>query len=324
MDYEAFYQGLRNPDFIPGYDILQKIGGGVFGEVYKVRKKSINRTYVVKFLKIDNESQRHIVEKELESLRKFAQIDHPNLVGIEDQGVVQDIPFIIMTFGGDQTLRDRLREGSLSGEELEDVFLQILSGVEALHQRSIVHFDLKPANIFLKDGTVRVGDYGLAKMLSESRQSLSFGRGTPYYMAPEVMRRRGDLRADVYSLGAILFELSTGEVPFDGDSDWEVLRKHEVEPVSFPDDFPAGYRDVVEMAMRKDPEERFSNASAFRYAFLSVINGEAGSTPAFPPPPGASLPPATSESHPAEEKIDRMAREASRLLRDTARKNRET
>ena len=317
MDYEAFYQGLRNPDFIPGYEVLHKIGGGVFGEVYKVRKKSISRTYVVKFLKIENESQRHIVEKELESLRRFAQIDHPNLVGIEDQGVVQDIPFIIMTFGGDQTLRDRLRDGPIHGAELEDVFLQILSGVEALHQRSIVHFDLKPANIFLKDGTVRVGDYGLAKMLSESRQSLSFGRGTPYYMAPEVMRRRGDFRADVYSLGAILFELSTGEVPFDGDSDWEVLRKHEVEPVSFPDGFPPGHRDLVEMAMRKDPEERFSSATAFRNAFLSVVNGEVGSTPAFPAP-------AAPKSLPAEEKIDRMARNASRLLRDHVRKNRET
>ncbi len=274
MDYETFYQRLRDPDLIPGYEILQKIGGGVFGEVFKCRKTSISRIYVVKFLKLDSDAQRAIIEKELAQLRNFAQIDHPNLVGIEDQGTVHEIPYIIMTFGGDETLQDRTGAGAMAGEELANVFDQILAGVAALHERSIVHFDLKPANIFLREQAVRVGDYGLSKMLTESRQSLSFGRGTPYYMAPEVMRRKGDLRADVYSLGAILFELATGRVPFEGESDWEVLRKHEVAPVPFPDDIDPRLRPLIERAMQKDPEARYPSAVEFRAAFRTVFGRE--------------------------------------------------
>ena len=270
MDYETFYRDLRKPDFIPGYEIIRKIGAGVFGDVFKVRKKSIGRIYVIKFLKTENEAQRAIIRKELASLKQFAQIDHPNLVGIEDQGAVGETPYIIMTFAGDQTLQDRLQQGPLPRSELGNVFDQIVAGVAALHERAIVHFDLKPANIFIRENTVRVGDYGLAKMLSESRQSLSFGRGTPYYMAPEVMRRKGDFRADVYSLGTILFELITGRVPFEGDSDWEVLKKHEIQPVPFPEAFPPGLRSVVETAMRKKPEERFVSAGALRNAFRGV------------------------------------------------------
>lgn len=320
MDYESFYQELRQPDFISGYEILQKIGGGVFGEVFKARKKSIGRLYVIKFLKTESEAQRQIIEKELASLTNFAQIDHPNLVGIEDQGVVCDIPYIIMTFAGDQTLADRLARGPLAPEALDSVFHQILFGVEALHQRSIVHFDLKPANIFIKEDTVRVGDYGLSKLLSESRQSLSFGRGTPYYMAPEVMRRKGDLRSDVYSLGAILYELVTGKVPFEGDSDWEVLKKHEVEPLQFPVGFPPTYRGLVETAMSKNPEDRFPSAVAMRNAFLTATGHDGADiatqahdaqTRAAPPEPAVTVSSPPPASNPTTLRINELARDAS-------------
>jgi len=324
MDYESFYQELRQPDFISGYEILQKIGGGVFGEVFKARKKSIGRLYVIKFLKTESEAQRQIIEKELASLTNFAQIDHPNLVGIEDQGVVCDIPYIIMTFAGDQTLADRLARGPLAPESLDHVFHQILFGVEALHQRSIVHFDLKPANIFIKEDTIRVGDYGLSKLLSESRQSLSFGRGTPYYMAPEVMRRKGDLRSDVYSLGAILYELVTGKVPFEGDSDWEVLKKHEVEPLRFPDGFPPAYRGLVETAMSKNPEGRYPSAVAMRNAFLAATGHDGADTatqaqhahaPGAPPEPAVTVSSPPPASNPTTLRINELARDASARFR---------
>jgi len=114
------------------------------------------------------------------------------------------------------------------------MFVQAARGIQAIHDHSLVHFDLKPANIFLRGDIARVGDYGLSKLVTESRNSLSFGRGTPYYMAPEMLQRIGDTRSDIYSLGVILYECLTGDVPFKGDTEWQVLRKHETETPEFP------------------------------------------------------------------------------------------
>ena len=108
----------------------------------------------------------------------FAQIDHPNLVSIEDKGVVDGIPYLVMSYAGQETLQKRLQQGALAREEALRIFVQAARGVQALHEHSLVHFDLKPANIFLKGDVARVGDYGLSKLVSESRNSLSFGRGT--------------------------------------------------------------------------------------------------------------------------------------------------
>lgn len=258
IDWEAFYRSYRKPGYISGFEIVNKLGGGVFGLVYKARKESIGKDYAIKFLKVDDEVVRDAVLRELEGVRYFAQIDHPNLVSIEDKGEVDGIPFIIMSYAGDETLRSRLDAGGVSREMALRYFLQAARGVQALHDRSLVHFDLKPANIFLKGDIARVGDYGLSKLVSESRNSLSFGRGTPYYMAPEVLHRRGDHRSDIYSLGVILYECLVGDVPFKGDSEWEVLKKHETAVPVFPADITNTERRVLERCLAKRPEDRFA------------------------------------------------------------------
>jgi len=138
--------------------------------------------------------------------------------------------------------------------------------VQALHDHSLVHFDLKPANVFLKGDVARVGDYGLSKLVSESRNSLSFSRGTPYYMAPEMLQRRGDARSDIYSLGIILFECLYGDVPFRGDSEWEVLKKHEVAMPEFPAAALPADRAVILRCMAKKPEDRFASVTELLHA----------------------------------------------------------
>jgi serine/threonine protein kinase len=257
--WESFYQHYRKPGYVPGYEILHKLGGGVFGIVFKARKESIGKDYAIKFLKVDDEVTRDAVARELASVRHFAQVDHPNLVSIEDRGEVDGIPYLIMGYAGQETLRSRLDAGRLERGEALRIFVQAARGVQALHERSLVHFDLKPANIFLKGEVARVGDYGLSKLVTESRHSLSFGRGTPYYMAPEMLKRRGDARSDVYSLGVILFECLTGDVPFKGDSEWEVLRKHEEESPRLPDSIGGPERAVVLRCLAKNSEDRFGS-----------------------------------------------------------------
>jgi serine/threonine protein kinase len=261
INWEAFYRDYRKPGYVPGFEIINKLGGGVFGMVFKARKESIGKDYAIKFLKVDDEVVRDAVVRELKTVDFFAQIDHPNLVSIEDRAEVDGIPYIVMSYAGDETLRGRLETGALPREEALRIFIQAARGVQALHERSLVHFDLKPANIFLKGDIARVGDYGLSKLITESRNSLSFGRGTPYYMAPEMLQRRGDHRSDVYSLGIVLYECLIGDVPFKGDSEWEVLRKHETEPVRVPEHVQEPERTALLRCLEKDPDRRFQTVA---------------------------------------------------------------
>jgi tRNA A-37 threonylcarbamoyl transferase component Bud32 len=271
VDWESFYRNYRKPGYLPGFEIVNKLGGGMFGMVFKARKESIGKDYAIKFLKVDDDTVRDAVARELQTVEFFAQIDHPNLVSIEDKGIVDGIPYLVMSYAGQETLQKRMQQGKLSRDEALRIFVQAARGVQALHDHSLVHFDLKPANIFLKGDVARVGDYGLSKLVSESRNSLSFGRGTPYYMAPEMLQRRGDARSDIYSLGVLLFECLYGDVPFRGDSEWEVLRKHEVAEVPFPPETLPEDRAILARCLAKKPEDRFASVADLLRALQAPV-----------------------------------------------------
>ncbi len=271
MDWEHFYSTFRKPEFIPGFEIQNRLGGGAFGDVYKARKVSIDKTYAIKFLKIDEATSRAAIERELEQVRHFSAIDHPNLVTIEDMGVVQDVPYLVMGYAGEDTLARRLKRQRLSAAEALSFFVQACRGVAALHERRLAHFDLKPSNVFLKGDDARVGDYGLAKLLIEGRQTLSFGRGTPQYMAPEMLKNRADHRADIYSLGVILFELYSGRLPYEACSDAGVVLREDDLPPVFPPDFPPRVRLVAECCLRIDPNQRFSSVGGLLAAMGQTL-----------------------------------------------------
>lgn len=259
IDWESFYGAFRKPDFISGYEVLNHLGGGAFGEVYKAKKSSIGKAYAIKFLRIDDSVQRDAVERELEQVRLFAAIDHPNLVTIEDMGVVMGVPYLIMGYAGEDTLARRLKRADLDRDSALRFFVQVARGVLALHDRRLAHFDLKPSNVFLNGDVARVGDYGLAKLLIEGRATLSFGRGTPHYMAPEMLRNRADLRADLYSLGVILFESLSFRLPYATDAGGAFVLREDDRPPEFPSTFPPALRPVVERCLRLEPEQRYAS-----------------------------------------------------------------
>lgn len=259
MDWEAFYNNFRSPGFVAGYEIQNRLGGGAFGDVYKAKKQSIGKPYAIKFLKIEDDSQREAVERELSQVRHFAAIDHPNLVTIEDMGTVMGVPYLIMGYAGEDTLARRFKAGGLDSDSALLYFVQACRGVLALHDRRLVHFDLKPSNIFLKGDVARVGDYGLSKLLTDGRMTLSFGRGTPQYMAPEMLRNRADQRADLYSLGVILYESLAGELPFASDNPGGLVLREEDRPPAFPDGFPVAARPAVERCLRLSPDDRYGH-----------------------------------------------------------------
>jgi len=261
IDWERFYNAFRKPDFIPGYEVQNHLGGGAFGEVYKARKTSIGKAYAIKFLRLDDASQKDATERELEQVRLFAAIDHPNLVTIEDMGVVLGVPFLVMGYAGEDTLARRIARRELEREAALRFFVQAARGVLALHDRRLAHFDLKPSNIFLNGDVARVGDYGLAKLLTEGRATLSFGRGTPHYMAPEMLRNRADHRADLYSLGVILYESLAFELPFGQDSGGAILLREDDTPPPFPSSFPPVLRSIVERCLRLEPAQRYASVN---------------------------------------------------------------
>ena len=273
-DWEAFYRDFRKPGYIEGFEITTKLGGGVFGQVFRARRMSIGKDYAIKFLKVEDGDVRRAVLSELEQVKYFAQVDHPNLVSIEDRGEVDGIPYIVMAFAGTETLRDLMVADRAPTEaekaSLMQAFVQTARGLQALHARSLVHFDVKPANVFIKGGVARLGDYGLSKLVTHSRGSLSMGRGTPYYMAPEMLHGRGDERSDVYSMGVMLYELLCGEVPFAGDSGWAVLRQHETASPDMPGHLTELERDVLNRCLAKDPARRFASVQALLDAIGSA------------------------------------------------------
>jgi len=261
MDWEVFYARFREPDFVPGYEIHNRLGGGSFGEVYKARKASIGKSYAIKFLKIDGEEQRDAAMRELEQVRHFAALDHPNLVSIEDMGEAAGVPYLIMGYAGEDTLARRLKAARLDEATALLYFVQVCRGVLALHDRRLVHFDLKPSNVFLKGDVARVGDYGLSKMMADGRSTLSFGRGTPQYMAPEMLKNRADHRADVYSLGVLLYESLSGRIPYEGVIPGAFhVREDDLAP-PFPADFPARLKPVVIGCLRLSPEHRYGSVA---------------------------------------------------------------
>ena len=249
-DWEAFYTQFRRPGFIPGYEIQNRLGGGAFGEVYKARKTSIGKAYAIKFLKLEEEAAREVAERELDHVRLFAAIDHPNLVSIEDMGLALGVPYLVLGYAGEDTLARRLKRGDLERDAALRYFVQACRGVLALHDRRLAHFDLKPSNVFIKGDVARVGDYGLARLLVDGHRNLSAGRGTPLYMAPEMAAGRADHRADIYSLGVLLYECFTGRPPFGGGREDEPPVRSGGEPPPPDPAFPPELYSLVERCLR--------------------------------------------------------------------------
>lgn len=314
IDWERFYNAFRTPDFIPGYEIQNHLGGGAFGEVYKARKTSIGKAYAIKFLRLDDATQKDATERELEQVRLFAAIDHPNLVTIEDMGVVLGVPFLVMGYAGEDTLARRIMRRELERETALRYFVQACRGVLALHDRRLAHFDLKPGNIFLNGDVARVGDYGLAKLLTEGRATLSFGRGTPHYMAPEMLRNRADHRADLYSLGVILFESLTFTLPY-ASAEGAILLREDDAPPNFPSSFPPALRPVVERCLRIDPAQRFASVHELLAAMgQTARQGDSVRIPwgAGEPAPAPAAPPKAAGAAAAE--TPRATREELRTV----------
>ena len=251
---------------ISHYEILDKIGGGGMGVVYRARDTRLEREVALKFLpphlSLDEEIKRRFVHE----ARTASALDHPNICTIHDVDEADDGQlFIAMALYDGQTLRDRLSNGRLTIDEVLEVAIQIGDGLAAAHAAGIVHRDVKPANVMITaEGLVKLLDFGLAKDEQLDLTEPGSSMGTIAYMSPEQARgARVDARSDVWSLSAVLYEMLAGQRPFSGKDEALVHAILEGEPAPLPEEVPSELAAVVSLGLAKDRDVRYPSMQAW-------------------------------------------------------------
>jgi hypothetical protein len=266
------------------YRIVEKIGEGGMGVVYRAEDTQLNRDVAIKVLRIDSARQLS-TEKVQEIQARFhkeaqaaARLNHPNIVSIYQVGMSGTQPYIVMELLKGKSLLDRMEEGA-TFEEIVRLIIQVCDALDYAHRMGVVHRDVKPDNIVVsEDGRLKITDFGIARVEDLEFMQTRTGvlLGSPAYCAPEQLRdfSNVDGRADLFSLGVILYQWLTGRLPFEGESATEVisriLTREPVPPRAINPKIPAELESVALKALAKEPEERIASAAEFRKALESA------------------------------------------------------
>ena len=266
LEFTAAPRGGDAPPGLEGrtmgqYRILEMLGAGGMGVVYKAFDSKLNRLVALKFLPVHVRQDEELKRQLKEEARAASALDHPNIVVIYDIDDTGEM-FISMAFHQGVTLREKIKEGLPLTGALR-IARQIASGLAKAHESGIVHRDIKPGNIIVDSGGIaRIIDFGLAKSMEATATLDGSARGTPLYMSPEQASGEVvDFRTDLWSLGVVLYEMLSGRLPFPGESQLQVMRAvvhDEPEPLR---DLPADVVAIVTRALRKDPSKRYQSAA---------------------------------------------------------------
>ena len=270
---------------IPGFQILEKLGAGAMATVFKAKQLSLDRITAVKVLPKRLSENPEYVERFYKEGRAAAMLNHNNIVQAIDVGESGGYHYFVMEYVEGKTVYDDLSKGQAYSEtEALDIILQIADALAHAHERGLIHRDVKPKNIMItKSGIAKLADMGLAREAADQAAAqMEAGRayGTPYYISPEQIRGELDIdfRADIYSLGATLYHMVTGRVPFEAPTPSAVMHKHLKEQLVPPDHInPAlsvGISEVVEVMMAKRREDRYSNVREVIEDLRAVRRGE--------------------------------------------------
>lgn len=245
------------------YEILSKVGAGGMSDVYKAKDHILSRFVAIKVLKQEFSEDSSFVTKFRAEAQSAAGLEHPNIVNIYDVGSENGLYYIVMEYVEGITLKTYIeKKGQLSFKESASIAIQVARGIEAAHNKNIIHRDIKPQNIIIStDGKVKVTDFGIAKATSSNTRS-SDVMGSVHYASPEQARNGFvDGRSDIYSLGIVMFEMVTGRVPFDGDTTVAVALQHLQEEIARPSiyapDLPISFEKIILKCTQKTPDRRY-------------------------------------------------------------------
>lgn len=322
------------------YEITELIGIGGMADVYKAVDLMENKVVAVKILKTEFASNEDFQRRFRNESKAIAVLSHPNIVKIFDVGFTDKLQYIVMEYIDGVTLKEYLeQQGAIKPKDAVHFTIQILRALQHAHDRGIVHRDIKPQNIMLfSDGTIKVMDFGIARFSRQEGKTLSDKTiGSVHYISPE--QARGDVtdeKSDIYSVGAMLFEMMTGEKPFEADTPVAVALMHMQDPVRLPTsinpDIPKGIEEIILHAMQKDPDKRYQSASemikdfeafklnpdiVFGYGSANAVNPDVeGSTIFFKPLADAdtNADSETEDDKALEEKDEEESEKASWLV----------